>query len=130
MKRQHSTQTFKHKWATFTYEDKETLYITNMFKHTDLKIVFCTNNTLESLLKHRNAPTEKYALSGVHKLTCPDCNKAYVGQTDRCFSIRYKEHKSAFHNNSHTSKFAQQLHEEAHSFGPISNIMQVLHHQR
>jgi len=129
-KRQHSTQTSKHKWATFTYKGKETLYITNMFRHTDLKIAFCTNNTLESLLKHRNLPTDKYALYVVHKLTCPDCKKAYVGKTGRRFSICYKEHKSAFHNNGHTSKFAQQLHEEAHSFGPISNSMQVLHHQR
>jgi len=55
---------------------------------------------------------------------------AYMGQTGRCFSICYKEHKSAFHNNRHTSKYAQHLHEEAYSFGPISNIMQVLHHQR
>jgi len=49
-KRQHSTQTSKHKWATFTYKGKETLYITNMFRHTDLKIAFCTNTTLECLL--------------------------------------------------------------------------------
>ena len=101
-----------------------------MFRHTDLKIAFCTNNTLETVLKHRKPPTDKFALSGLYKLTYPDCNKAYVGQTERCFSLRYKEHKSAFHNNSHTPKFTQHLHEEAHSFGPISNIIQVLHHQR
>jgi hypothetical protein len=101
-----------------------------MFRHTDLKIAFHTNNTLESLLEHRNPPTDKFALSGVYKLTCPDCNKAYMGQPGRHFSIPYKEHRSAFHNNSHTSKFAQHLHEEAHSFGSISNIMHMLHHQR
>jgi len=87
------------------------------------------NNTLEILLKHRKPPPDKFALSGMYKLTCRDCNKAYMGQTVRSFSICYKEHKSAFHNNSHTSNFAQHLREEAHSFGLI-NIMQVLHHQR
>jgi hypothetical protein len=130
MKRQHSTQTLKHKWATFTYEDKETLYITNMFRHTDLKIAFRTNNNLESLLRHRNPPTDKFALSGVYKFTCPDYNKALRGTDWKSFSIRYKEHISAFHNNSHTSKFAQHLQEEAHSFGPISNIMQVFHQRK
>lgn len=25
----------KHKWDTFTYDGKETMYITNLFKHTD-----------------------------------------------------------------------------------------------
>ena len=128
-KRQHSTQTSKNKWATFTYVGKETLYITNMFRHTDLKIAFRTNKNFENLLKHRNPPTEKFELSGVYKLTCPDCNKTFVGQTGRRFSVRYKGHKRAFYNNSHTSNLGQ-LHEEANSFGLIQNIMQVLHHQR
>jgi len=110
--------------------EKDITNIGNMFRHTDLKIAFCTNNNLETLLKRRNPPTDKFALSSLYKLTCPDCNKAYVGQTGRHFSICYKEHKSAFHNNSHTSKFAQHLHKEAHSFVPISNIIQLLHHQR
>ena len=118
MTQQHSTQTSKHKWAIFTYTSKETLYITNTFRHTDLKIAFQTNNTLEILLKYRKPPLDKFALSGVYKLTSRDCNKAHMGQTGRHFSIRYKEHKSAFHNNSHTSNFAQHLQEEAHSFDP------------
>jgi len=35
-----------------------------------------------------------------------------------------------FHNNSHTSSFTQHLHEQAHSFGTIDNIMQELHHHK
>ena len=38
--------------------------------------------------------------------------------------------KRAFHTNSHTSNFANHLLEEAHSFAPISNIIQVLHHKK
>jgi hypothetical protein len=52
-----------------------------------------------------------------------------MGQTGRQFSLRYNKHRRAFYNNSHSSSFAQHLHEEAHSFGPINSIMQVLHHQ-
>ena len=120
----------KRKWATFTYIGKETLHITNAFRHTDLKIAFRTNNTLDHLLRHKTPPPDKFTSSGVYKLTCPDCDKAYVGQTGRSFSKRYDEHRRAFHNNnSHNSNFARHLLENSHSFGPISNIMQVLHHQ-
>ena len=49
---------------------------------------------------------------------CPDCNKAYIEQTWRCFSTHYNTHNRAFHSNSHTSNFAKQLHDEAHSFDP------------
>jgi hypothetical protein len=41
--------------------------------------------------------------------------------------MRFKEHKKAFRNNSNTSSFAKHLNEEAHSFGPMNCIMQVLH---
>jgi hypothetical protein len=54
----------------------------------------------------------------------------YVGQTGRPFITRYNEHKAAFRKNSHSSNFARHLYEEAHSFGPIENIMQVLHYHR
>jgi hypothetical protein len=128
--RQQSTQITKHKWVTFTYTGKETLDITNAFKHTDLKIAVRTNNTLENLLKQRNPLSDKFSSSGVYKLTCPDCHKTYVGQTGRRLYTRYNEHKSAFYHNSHTSNFAQHLHDKSHSFGPINDIMQVLHRQK
>jgi len=34
------------KWATFTYTTPHIRKITNMFKNTDIKIAFKTNNTL------------------------------------------------------------------------------------
>jgi hypothetical protein len=66
---------------------KETAYITNVFRRADLKIAFRTNNTIRNLLMHKNLNPDKFSLSGVYKLTCPDCKKAYVGQTERCFTI-------------------------------------------
>jgi hypothetical protein len=120
----------KRKWVTFTYNGKETLNITNAFKHTTPKIAFRTNNTVENLLKQRIPISDKFTSSGVYKLTCPDCHNTYVGQTDRRFYTRYNEHKSAFHYNSRTSNFAKHLHDNLYSFGPINYIMQVLHHQR
>jgi len=95
-----------------------------------MKIKFHTRNTIGSLLSSKNPTPDKFSVSGVNKLTCPDCHKAYVRQTGRCFATRFKEHEAAFRNNCHTSNFAKHLNEEAHSFGPIHSIMQVLHYHR
>jgi len=66
----------------------------------------------------------------VYKLTCPDCNKSYIGQTRRRFSIHYNENKKKCHNNTHTSSFAQHFHEHAISFGNEENVRQVIQHQK
>jgi hypothetical protein len=113
------------KWAIFTYNGKETTFITNLFKKTDLKIMLRTNNTIQSLIMHKQQTPNKYTQSGVYKLTCPDCNKAYVGQTGRDFITRFNEHKNAFRLNHCTSNFATHLIEELHSFSPIRNTMQI-----
>ena len=65
-------------------------------------------------------------VGGVYKLTCPDCNKAYMGQTERSFKARSHEHRNAFTTNSHTSNFARHLIEHSHSFNSIDNTMQIL----
>jgi len=61
-----------------------------VFKHSDLKIAFQTNNTIENLLKQREWIPNTFSSSGVYKLNCPECHKAYVGQTERQFYTRYK----------------------------------------
>jgi hypothetical protein len=82
------------------------------------------------MLRHKNSTPDKFSLSVVYKLTCPDCNKAYIGQTGRRFSIHYNENKKACHNNTHTSSFAQHFHEQAKSFGSGENVRQVIQHQK
>ena len=72
------SQTLKHSWATFTYVGKETSYITNIFRQTDLRIAFRTNNTIGNLLTQNKPFPDKFSLSGVYKLACPECQKAYV----------------------------------------------------
>jgi len=69
---------------------------------------------------------DKYSRSGAYKLTCPDCNKAYVGQTGRSFTQRFKEHKNAFRSNINTSNYAKHALEHSHPFGPIHETMQIL----
>ena len=99
-----------------------------IFKHSDIRIAYRINNTIQNHLIHQNRNPDKFSLFGVYKLTCHDCKKAFVGQTGRNFT-RYNGHKCAFHNNSHSSKFTH-LNEHAHSFRTINATMQVLHYQR
>jgi len=58
-------------------------------KHLQTKqhqIAFRINNTVGNRLMHKQQTTNKYNLSGICRLTCPVCNKAYVGQTGRFHS--------------------------------------------
>jgi hypothetical protein len=66
----------------------------------------------------------------LYKLTCPDCNRAYVGQIGRSFSTRFREYMQGFRNNSGTSNFTKHLSVHAHSFGSIHSTMQMLQNQR
>jgi len=104
-------------------------YITNLFKNTDLKIAMHTNKSIQKILMHNKQltnKTDKYTQSGVYKLTCPDCNKAYVEQTGRNFLAWFNEHKATFRTNSQNSNFAKHLIERTHFFGPIQDTMQIL----
>jgi len=67
-------------------------------------------------MQKKKKVSDKYAQSGMYKMTCPDCNKAYMGQTGRSFILRFNEHKNAFKTNSHTSNFAKHLIEHTHTF--------------
>ena len=116
--------------AIFTYVGKETRFITQIFKNTNLKIAYKINNTIETLLKAKPIHFDKYSACGIYKLTCLDCGKAYVGQRGRSFSVRYKEHRHSFRTNNTNSNFAQHLLDNAHNFVPIDSIMHILEFQK
>ena len=99
------------KWAKFTYIGKETKYITTLFKNLPIKILFTSNNTIGRILSHKTNHKTSNQLdnSGVYRLTCPDCNMKYVGQTDPSFRIRFEEHYRDFKYSNNKSKFATHL---------------------
>jgi hypothetical protein len=117
------------KWTPFTYFGRETTFITNIFKKTDLTIIMRTNSSLQKLLMPKPVTPDKLLRSGVYKLTCPDCNKAYTGETGRSFAQRFKEHKNAFNFNRNDSNYAKHALKHVHSFGPIHTTMQILQFQ-
>jgi hypothetical protein len=117
------------KWAPFTYIGRQTTFITNLFKKADRRITLRTNNILQKLLMPKPQTLDKYRRSGAYKLTCPDCNKAYVGQTGRSFTQRFKEHKNAFRSNRNTSNYAKHALEHSHPSGPIHETIQISQYQ-
>jgi hypothetical protein len=118
----------KKKWAKFTYIGKETKYITKLFKNSNVKIAYTTNKNLGKLLSTRtDQRLDKYDANGVYQLECPTCNKKYIGQTRQLFTTRFREHYNDFKYGNNKSKFAQHITEEGHNFGPMNEIMKVVH---
>jgi len=54
----------------------------------------------------------------------------YTGQTGRPFRVRYREHYNDFKYSNNRSTFAQHVINEGHSFGPIDEIMNIIHYER
>ena len=116
------------KWAKFTYIGKETKFITKLFKDSPINITFTTRHTIKKLLSTKPQPIhEQFDNSRVYQLTCPDCHKKYIGQTDRSFQIRFSEHFQDYKYSNNKSKFSQHLLDNRHSIGPIEDIMKVLY---
>jgi hypothetical protein len=117
-----------HKWVKFVCVGKETRYITKLFKNTPLKVAYTTNNNLGKLLEvQKTEKLNKFDRNGVYQLTCPACQKKYVGQTGRPFHVRFREHYRDYKYPNNKSKFAQHVIEEGHAFGPKENIMDMIH---
>jgi hypothetical protein len=84
----------------------------------NIKIAYKTRNSTGSYLKTKHLKLNKYSASGIYKLSCPDCNKPYIGQTERSFSQRFKEHHLSFRTNNTNSSFTQHLLENSHILDP------------
>jgi hypothetical protein len=122
----HKPPTHTTNWAKFTYIGKETKYITKLFKKTTVRMAYTTHNTINKLLHIGNYNfQDKYQMSRIYKLTCPDYNKAYIRQTRRPFAVRFREHFRDYTHGYNMSKFAQHLLDHHHSIGPMNTIMDI-----
>ena len=114
------------KWVTFTYSSPQIRKITNIFKHTNIRISYKCSNTISQLSKpanKTNLPPKPYDRSGVYALICMTCNKAYVGQTSRSLKQRYKEHTRYIKSNNPQSACALHILNDQYEYGPIEKTM-------
>jgi hypothetical protein len=59
-------------------------------------------------------------------MKCTDCPLKYIGQIGRTFNIKYKEHVHAIRNNSSNSKFSHHILNTGHTYGTITNTMDII----
>jgi hypothetical protein len=115
------------KWATFTYYSPQIRKVTNLFKHTGIKISFRSSNNIQQLIQTKgNNRTEQYNHSGIYALTCKTCKHKYIRQTSRELKQRYQEHIRYIRNNNPQSAFAQHILNNQHECGTIDEIMTSL----
>jgi hypothetical protein len=55
-----------------------------------------------------------------------DCPRQYVGQTDRNFKTRYKEHIRDIRDNKSTSGYVQHILDTGHAFGNMDDSMEIV----
>jgi len=113
----------KRRWVTFNYYSPMIRRITNLFKHSDLNIALRATNTLQQQLSEKQ--TNKNP-SGICKLKCNTCNKAYVGQLGRSIDIRHKEHVMYIWTNNTLSAYAVHFLQNKHEYGTIEDTPQLL----
>jgi len=97
--------------------------ITNLFKHTDLNTAFRATNTLQQQLSEKQNNKEP---SGIYKLKCNTCNKAYVGQSGRSIDIRHKEHIKYIRTNNRQSDYAMHILQNMYGYVTTENTLQLL----
>ncbi len=102
------------------YIPKVSERISRYFKQYHIEVVSKKSRTLGSLLM-KNSPPDREKKNVVYQIPCKDCPKLYIGESERFFSVRLEEHKSAMRkqdmeksacvehalNEGHTINFAK-----------------------
>jgi hypothetical protein len=115
------------KWATFTHHSAKVRTITKLFKDTDIKITYKTTNTIQQRSKTRNSDTtHDLDKSGIYKMTCKTCNKAYIGQTSQNLTIRCREHIRYIKNNEPQSAYAQHILHNIHEYITLTESITLI----
>ena len=111
------------KWITFTYFSPIIRRITNLLKHSNLKIAYRITSTIQQQLTEK--PTNKNP-SGIYKLKCNTCDNVYVGQSVRSVNVRHKEHVRYIRTNIPLSAYALHVLQNRHEYGTIEDTLQLL----
>jgi len=128
-----TTSENRNTWATFTFHSPIIRKITKLFKQTDLGIAYRNTNKIAQLIgqkgqdRDNNTDTsQNYKKSGIYKQTCRTCNKAYIGQTSRTITQRYREHIRYIKNNKPQSAYTEHILRNIHEHGNLTETTQLL----
>jgi uncharacterized protein (UPF0335 family) len=88
-------QLFNRGFSTLTPEKpKRTRRLKTKCRNHNVEIVYTSRpNQLMSRLQSTKDPVSTPEKCGVYKIDCPECEKAYIGQTKRTLAIRFEDHE-------------------------------------
>jgi len=112
------------KWVTFTHFSPAVRKVTNIFKRSNTGKAFRTTNTIFKQLSLEGCTNKDP--SGIYKIKCNTCNKAYVGQNGRAISVRYREHIRYIRTNNPQSAYATNILKNRHEFGAQNETLQLI----
>ena len=118
------------KKPTFTfltsYYREESIIFAQRLKRTfkrflpllQIRIAFHKNRTLKSIFLpiQKGHDVTKKIKRLVYQVPCSNCDRCYIGETNREKSARIKEHKKYIRNNSESSHIVKHANKEKHSF--------------
>lgn len=79
--------------VSVNFDQKITKPLRSKLRKFGIELVFSSrNNQLKTLLGSTKDPVDALGKSGVYKISCPHCDKIYIGQTKRTLDTRFKEH--------------------------------------
>ena len=97
------------------------------FKNTNIGIAFKAATIPQYLMKTTpQIRTSDHEKSGVYKIICNTCRKAYVGQTSRDLRLRFREHIRYIKNNDPRSAYALHILNCRQEYGNINDTTTLL----
>jgi hypothetical protein len=115
----------KTKWVTFTYSGKETRKMTMLFRDTELKVAFCTPNTIQNIFRPQ-PQINNCNKNAIYQMKCMDCPMEYVGQTGRTFNTRYKEHICDIRSNNSSIRYSSHILNTGHTCCTVEDTMKII----
>lgn len=100
--------------AYLPYVKGTTDKISNILRKHKIDTIFKTDKKISNVLRNAKKPIPLEA-QGVYEIPCLDCNKSYVGQTNRRISVRKQEHVHSVRNHQTTSSLFQHMKATGHS---------------
>jgi len=119
----HTKQHCNRKWVNFMYRSPSIHKVTNLFKHTNLKIAFRPTNTVYWQLSQK---PEDPNPSGIYQPKFNTYNNAYIGQSGKLITVWQREHLHYIRNNNPTSAYAMHILDNRHEFGSVDETLRLL----
>ena len=88
--------------------------IARVLKNNNIKTVFKPHKKIHSLLRNIKG-NNRLEAQGVYEVPCQDCEKTYIGRTNRKISARLEEHKIAVRKRDPSSALALHVETSSHT---------------